>query len=192
VPEPEWGWIPLNDHVCDDGSGGRHILGEVLNNTGSNQENVSIGVTLFDEAGGQVGETLSFSLFSAIPLVPAGHKAPFAGELPDGIEFHHYELEVSGSPTGFSLRDDLQIVSHSQGVDDRGYVISGEAQNPGPPVTLAEIVATVYDAGGKVVGLGSHIFNPGALDSGQPVAFEIIVETLYGDAANYALQVQGL
>jgi hypothetical protein len=182
----------LNDHVCQDTSGGRHILGEVLNNTGSNQENVAIRVTLLDEAGSQVGETLSFSPFSSIPLVPAGHKAPFAGELPDGIEFHGYELEISGSPTEVSLRDDLEIVSHSQSVDDRGYVVSGEAQNPGAPVMLAEVVAAAYDAEGRVVGLGSHVFNPGALGQGQTAAFEIVVEARCGEAADYGLQVQGL
>lgn len=167
-------------------------MGKVLNDTDASQENIAIRVTLFDEAGSQVGETLSFSLFSSIPVVPAGHERPFAGELPGGIEFHHYELEVSGSLASFSLRDDLQIVGHSQQVDDRGYVISGEAQNPGPPVMLAEVVATVYDAAGKVVGLGSHVFNPGALGRGQPAPFEIVVEALCGEAVNYELQVQGL
>ena len=91
-----------------------------------------------------------------------------------------------------SLRDDLEVLSHSQGVDARGYVISGEVQNPGSPVMLAEIVATVYDVEGKVVGLGSHVFNPGALGQGQTAVFEIVVGVLCGEVANYELQVQGL
>jgi hypothetical protein len=182
----------LNDHVCEDGSGRRHILGEVLNDTGSNQENVSIRAILLDEAGTRVGEPPSYSPFSAIPVVPAGSKVPFAGELPGDAVFHGYALEVNGSPTEYSPRDDLQIVNQGQEVDGRGYVVSSEAQNPGAPVMVAEIVATVYDAEGKVVGLGSYVFNPGALGQGQTAAFEIVVETLYGDAANYDLRVQGL
>lgn len=178
----------LNDVAYIKGESNIYILGEIYNNTGVNQEDVVVTAFLYDDQNRQVAEGVTAPV---IEVLPHGCKVPFSLEAELRLAYARYEITVEGDPTGREARQDLQIANHVSG-DGDGYHITGEIRNPdGTLPAYAEVIATLYDGAGRVVGLGCDFLPADDLASGQMATFEVWVEEPLEGVASYALVVLG-
>ena len=178
----------LNDNVYVDGDGWTHVLGELYNNTDSNQENVIVTVTFYNDTGDKVAEE---QVAPVVEVVPRGVKIPFELEFQLRTAYHHYEFSVEGNPTEESPRLDLQIVSH-EGSSGDGYHITGQVSNPGDTLsTYVQIIGTLYDGAGKVVNVGYDFLAAAQLPPGGSAPFEVVIEHPHESVASYGLVVLG-
>jgi hypothetical protein len=176
-----------NDTSYVDGRGWVNVLGELFNNTGSNQQDVLVTVSFFDNDV-QVDEQ------TAAPVVlvaPQGSKVPFQMDADIRLAYTRYEITVDGVPAEGQVRQDLEIlnVSESPGVP---YRIAGQLHNPGDALaTYAQVIATLYNGEGKVVNVGYDFLPAGSLGPGQTVSFEVIIDQPHEGIAGYELQALG-
>jgi hypothetical protein len=181
------------------GAGASSLLlwGQVFNNTGADQYLLTTAARVYDGQG-----TLLADDYNTVGVVPVttlvqGRKAPFGLEIylperefdPDQLS---YELYVEAMDAWYETREDLAVLEHTWTVTDGHYEITGTVQNRGPALTsFVKVIATLYDAGGKVVGLGwfSEV-DPSYLAPGV-VEFTIQVENVPFEAVSYDLQALG-
>jgi hypothetical protein len=177
-----------NDASYTDERGLVHVVGELYNNTATNQEQVLVTVSFFDELDIKVAEGATAPV---VEVVPQGTMVPFGLEIE--LQFSHarYEVEIEGIPTSRQPRQDLQILSHT-GTAGETYRITGEIHNPGEALsTYAEIIAVLYDEVGRAVNV-SYVFLPAEdLGSGQTTYFEVSIGQPYGSIASYSLITLG-
>lgn len=103
----------------------------------------------------------------------------------------HTALSERVSPTAEGPA--LEVLSHNEYTDLLGYMhIVGEVENTGSDtLTFVEVVASLYDAQGTLIGAESTYASLSILPPGQASPFHIIS---LGDASNvvtYKLQAQG-
>jgi hypothetical protein len=181
------GWNVLNDTVYTDGQGHVYVLGEIYNNTGSNQE-IWVIVDFFDEQNNRVAQEVAASV---VEVVPQGSKVPFSLEAELRLPYARYEILVDGDSSDLQPRQDLQVLNHT-GEAGQVYRITGELSNPGEAlVTYAEVVATLYDGAGRVVNVGYGFLPAGELGAGQTASFEVLIQQPHESIASYALVVFG-
>jgi len=171
--------------------------GEVFNNTGADQYLLNTAAHVYDEGG-----ILLADAYNTVQVVPVntlvqGRKAPFELEVylperefdPDQVS---YELYVEAMDAWYATREDLTILEHTWTAADRSYEITGTVQNRGPAlISFVKVIATLYDASGKVVGLGWFgEVDPSYLAPGV-VEFTIQVENVPFEAVDYDLQALG-
>jgi hypothetical protein len=186
------GWYVENTTTFTDGGGDVHVIGEVLNNTGDNQENVDLVVSFFDDRGQQVGEVVASAV---IEVLPQGVTIPFEAVLTRSTMAHAgYAIEVTGDATGSRPRMDLVIASDTS-MGGNPYRIAGEVGNPGAALReydpYVQIIATLYQADGTVAGLGFDFIAGEDLGPGQVTTFEVAVDDPRGEVVRYALVVLG-
>jgi hypothetical protein len=189
MPPPKSAFEILSHVGYEDTIGFLHVVGEIRNNADATGEFIEIVGTFYDEAGGVVGTSFTYT---TIDLVPAGGKSPFeiVSEKPQG--YHHYKLQVSDQRTSELPLAGLQILSHSSSADSIGFLhIVGEVQNnSGKDVEFVKIIATLYNAAGQVIGTGFTYTASDIIAIGQTSPFEIIFDRHEG-MATYELQVEG-
>lgn len=180
------GWSVLHDNAWIDPQGWVHVLGEIYNNTGTNQENVLVVISFYNEQGLQVGgETTA----PVVQVVPQGSKVPFEMVAELRLPYSRYQVSVEGETTGYLPRQDLEVVHHA-GSFGTTCRISGELRNPDGPLSgYAEVIATLYDDAGRVAGVGYAFLSPGDLVETAP--FEVLIEPPCDGVATYALLVLG-
>ena len=182
------GWYVQNDTTFADSGGTVHVVGEVLNNTGDNQENVDLVVSFFDGTGRQVGEEIASPV---VEVLPQGVTVPFEVAADLRMAYTNYEIVASGDSTSSQPRQDLEIISHS-GIPGDPYRVVGEIGNRGLTLSsYAQIIATLYDGSGKVAGLGYDFISADSLGSGQMATFEVAIEDPLPGVVRYALVVLG-
>lgn len=188
TPVLEPGWHIMNDVSYTDERGLVRVVGELYNNTGTNQEQILATISFFDEQDIKVAEGATAPV---VEVVSQGTMVPFDLEI--DLQFPHvrYEIEIDGIPTGRQPRQDLQILSHTSTAGDP-YRITGEIHNPGEALsTYAEIIAVLYDDVGRAVNVG-YVFLPAEdLGPGQTTFFEVSIGQPYGSIASYNLTTLG-
>ena len=163
-------------------------MGEVLNNTGFNNENVDLVVSFHDGTGAQVGEEIASPV---IEVLPQGVTVPFAVKADLRMAYTSYQIEASGDTTARHPRQDLELVNHTGSPGDP-YRITGEIVNRGQALSsYAQVIATLYDGNGKVAGLGYDFISADILGPSQMAAFEVVIEDSLPGVAGYALVVLG-
>jgi hypothetical protein len=178
----------LNDNVYVDSNGWTHVLGELYNNTDSNQENVVVTVTFYSDTGDKVAEE---QVAPVVEVVPRGVKMPFDLEFILRTAYSRYEFAVEGDATTKTPRLDLQIVD-SEGSSDNGYHITGQVSNPGDALsTYVQVIGTLYDGAGKVVNVGYDFLAAAQLPPGGSVPFEVAIEHPHENLVSYGLVVLG-
>lgn len=178
----------LNDTSYSDAEGWVHVLGEIVNNTGANQEDVLLTVFFYDELNRQVGEE---PIAPIVEVIPHGGKVPFSLETELRVPYERYEFTVDAVSTDREPRIDLEVLNHT-GTTGGIYTITGEIYNPGNPLfAYAEVIATLYDDAGLVVNVGYSFIPAGDLGSGQTAPFEVLVEQPHESIAGYELVVLG-
>lgn len=151
-----------------------HITGEIANFTSGTISHVSINAVLYPSNGTNAVATIHGS-----PLMPAiapGQKACFHLYLQSPARYERYVLSIPGFQSGGEAAPALDLANISAGFDksSRAYVLSGQAL-AGDETSLANvrIVATLYDAEGKVVGCeqSSAVFD--SANPAEPGVFRI-------------------
>lgn len=178
-----------------DSIGSYHVVGEVQNNSSNKLDFVKVTGTFYNASGTVVDTDFTYTMIDT--LLP-GQKSPFEiFVLEESISatVDHYTVAVSDWDTtseepyrGFS------ILSQSTSTDVLGarHVV-GEVKNTGTQeATYVQVVATFYDASGKVVAAEFTYTDPSTLVAGQTAPFEVIVlsATQSTKIATYELQVQ--
>ena len=178
----------FNDNAYVDSNGWTHVLGELYNNTDSNQENVVVTVTFYNDAGDIVAEE---QVAPVVEVTPRGVKVPFELAVQLRAAYHHYEFLVEGEPSARAPRLDLQVVNH-QGSSGNGYHITGQVNNPGDALsTYVQVIGTLYDGAGKVVNVDYDFLAAAQLPSGGSASFDIAVERPHESVASYSLVALG-
>ncbi len=185
------GLVILSHSSSADEDGVITIVGEVLNNTESNYEYVTIEATLYDKNQEKLDDETTY-LYADI-LGPGG-KCPFSltlWEPPAGLD--NYELEVDGDEsdeepfTGVVFKEYLEVES-----DSDTWVLIGEVTNESEDIgAYVSVAATLYDEDDNVVNVGytsveRHVMYP---DSLSP--FEVYIYPISADAVRYELAIFG-
>lgn len=190
--------IPLQVRVVDvelyrTPAGSMWLLGEVLNEGQYPAANVQLQIDLH----GASGETLgSVPAWVALPLLPAGEKAPFgvllreppAGDVQPAVAVTGGEAL---SDVGNHLLD-LAVTTGEATIEDGRVHLSGTVANEGEsPAGQIVVVATLYDAQGRVSGYAQQSLDE-TLAPGATAPFSFVVTPPGGQTTEYELSVQGL
>jgi murein DD-endopeptidase MepM/ murein hydrolase activator NlpD len=169
-------------------------LGEVINNTGADIEQVQVAVSLYDGKGEMVATGSTFTEFD---IIPNESKIPFAllfTEPPSSFS-HHQVVALSGVTVAHWGRNymDLTIESdHGEASGELAYVVTGQVRNTGQhDAEQIRIVVTAYDAEGRVMGIrrGGPETQTLGVDESSP--FRVSLSPLGGQVVTYTVQVQG-
>jgi len=178
-----------SDYV--DNIGNLHIVGEVLNNTPDHLWLVKIPVTFYNSSGQVVGTDYTYTWLDNLQ---AGDKTCFHILLDEPAGWTRYEFGTITHWPGHALPN-LALLNHTGSVINYGwYQIAGQVRNDqGTQVNSVQVVGTLYNAAGTVVGCwwdGST--DPTNLNPGQVGTFEIqFVFRDHSDVASYRLQADG-
>jgi hypothetical protein len=163
------------------------IIGEVENTSDQPMEFVKVVATLYDDAGKVVGTTSTYTLLDAIL---AGGKSPFELSTSHWEGGKSYSVQVQGRE-GSLGRDNLVINSHKSSQSGNYLSIDGEIVNHGStPAEFVKIIATLYDADGKVVGEGYSYSTLDKIPPGGTSPFEISTSH-FDNYDHYVLLVEG-
>ena len=171
-----------------DAAGAPRMVGEVRNDGGTNLRDVKVTARLYD-----VGHRLlaGRSTDASIDIVKPGERSPFAIVFPNPPRLlARYTVQAEGSTTLEQPVEGLTVVASADwpaGSGD-GRLIFGEARNTsGGPLDSLQIVATLYDAGGRVVGVESGNFLLAFLAPVQTSPWEVLVRR-WSDAVRYEIR----
>ena len=186
------GWYVQNHTDFTGGGGDVHVIGEVLNNTGDNQENVELVVSFYDGTGQKVGEVIAPPV---IEVLPQGVTVPFEAVLTrPSIGHTSYDIAASGYATSLEPRRDLEVLTHSSSGGDP-YRIVGEIGNRGAALRdvdpYVQIIVTLYQSDGTVAGLGFDFIAGEDLGPGQMTTFEVAIDDPLPGVVRYALVTLG-
>ncbi len=180
----DWHIINQNDYRL---GGDVHVLGEIYNQTGNTLWIASMQITFHSG-----DETTVFNAPTEVTLLPHGRKIAFhANAGPVTYDSYTLDMEYVTMPPGLS-RTDLGITGNSMILDNGVYRIRGEVENQGAELTnYAQVVATLFDGGGRVAGVSSALIRAGELAPGQRKTFEVLIRSYGSDVTSYEVQVFG-
>ncbi len=168
-------------------------LGEVLNTNDVPLEQVEVEIILQDEEGEAIGQAVA--LVQA-DLVEPGERAPFVvqfdGAPPPFASYQVYALSGVPAHVGSYYRD-LEI-RDTRGVGERyaAYRVSGRVVNVGPEEAVSvNVVVTVYDALGRVIGVRRAVPEHNVIPRGGDTTFQVEIVPVGGPVARYAVLAQG-
>jgi hypothetical protein len=177
----------------DEDSGWTHIVGIVANNSGKPLKFVTIVASLFSADGKFVD---SDSTVAFAERILPGDVVPFELLLPDPPEFKDYELVAkseSVDDTGLRLTcRDFALRETSGTADHLGYAIVGLVENRcDVPVDFITVAGSVYDAEGKLIGVGTTYTRLNMLSRGGSSPFKLpFPDVNPEDAASFRLVVE--
>jgi hypothetical protein len=170
--------------------GGLHVVGEIRNNSPSNQGFLRVTITL--RQGGQVVHTAQgFALLST--LRPT-ERSPFDVSLGTPPNFDDYVVAVSGQATLNDPIDQFTILSQSTFTDTlHNFWVVGELRNDlNSNAAFVLTVGTFYDPDGRVWRAGQGYTLMRKLTPGQRSPFRLSVRGDYDDITTYVLKNRGL
>jgi len=169
-------------------------LGEVVNHTGTDLEQVQVAVFLYDAEGQIVATGSTFTEFN---VIPDGSKMPFAllfTDPPSGFS-HHQVTALSGVPVTHWGSQYLDLAIESDHGEARGqqiYTVTGQVRNTGQyQAEQIRIVVTGYDAEGRVAGIRRGSPEKQTLKVGELSSFKVSLSSLGGQVVTHTVLVQG-
>ena len=171
------------------------VVGEAQNTTNQHLKWPWVDTDFLDSSGNIVGTSGGWIGSPYSGNLPGNTKGCFRASALSRFDFASYrfrEPTAKGAGRGFLY----VAVSSSSGSYDSGtgrYTIDGLLRNEtGTNLTTALVLATLYDASGKVVGCqGVYTYQPPII-TGQSVPFQITFQGRnYSDVASYQLQTDG-
>lgn len=169
------------------------VLGEVVNDSGMDVEQVQVNAALLDERERIVA---SASWPVALTFIPRGERAPFAVRLQDAPEdFASYQVTVARALPGFlgSYYLDLaveEVKGESEGYHT--YFLDGRVRNLGSEDAVGvTLVATLYDALGRVVGLREGVPEHNVIPVGGTTRFHLEAQLFGGPVVEWHIVAQG-
>ena len=173
--------------------GGLWVLGEVLNDSGRPLEQVRVGVTLLDEADGELGEADGLV---ALDFVDVGERAPFAvlfGAAPGRFErYRAYPLSAVEAYVGSYYRD-LEVRNlKSEGERYASYTVTGTIYNFGPEEAVSvQVVLTAYDNLDRVIAMRQVVPDHNVVPRGGETTFTDVIVPIGGPVARIEAVAQG-
>ncbi len=173
--------------------GSLRCRGEVFNPNAGALENVRVRIMLKDAAGQVLAEAEPFTFLDVIP--PNG-RAPFDSLFTSPpAHYATYEAiiiraEPSNEPgTRYAA---LQIISQQGGTDGLQFRVTGKARNTSDrPAANVKIIATAYDASGKVLGFRQQALGDGNLAAGATRDFSISFAPNGGTPTQFQVYAEG-
>lgn len=171
------------------------MIGEVENVGDKDIQFVQITATFYDENNTVVDTDTGYS---GLTIISPGVRSPFQLSIIDENQIqkiHNYSLAISSYDGVIQpLPKTLMILSNSSYISTGGLLnIVGEVKNNGSSeCTFTIVMATCYDADGKVVCVDTGYTSPSDLAPGEKAPFNLIIydETQSGKVTDYALQAQ--
>ena len=180
-------------HFSETTIGGLWVLGEALNTSGVALEQVRVGVTLLDAAGGTVAQSQGLV---ALDFVDVNEAAPFAilfGTAPG--DFDRYRAyPVSGVPAyvGSYYRD--LVVENIETDSERyaSYTVTGLVRNTGPEEAVnVQVVLTAYDPLDRVIAVRQVEPDYNVVPRGGTSTFTVVLAPVGGPVARIHAVAQG-
>ena len=168
------------------------LVGEVLNNTAYHLQWVKVTAVFFNE-GGQLVDTDHCYIWPT--NLPAGERTSFHMALTEPANWSYYEFDAVTFDYGGKAYPQVTILNDSGGYNatTQEYQIVGQVRNDhGSAVDSVNVVATLYDSSGIVV--GSNYWSRGystPLEPGQVATFSLsfTCNGHYAVVSSYRLQV---
>ena len=166
------------------------LYGNVVNNTGSLQELLSITGTFYDAQGQVVAGPDSTHAYWPGYVVPAGSSLPFELFVNGTHSIARFDLIAEAEPSSENPRQDFEFAEVGQGNDQGAYCLKGELRVRGDkPEDYLIIAAVLYDGQGNVVNFGDY--SEFGVDDDE-VDFEICINPPNQEVARYELRAWGL
>jgi len=162
-----------NWYASDDGS--FHVIGLIQNNHDSAVDMVEAEVTLYSADGNPLA---SESFASDLTVLQPDQVSPFQVSFYDQVptDWDSYEITLTGREWDglFQVYSDFAVLGHTWETDTTfgGLSIAGVVQNTGD--TAAETIimpVALYDAAGKLIGVGGGGAHAGTLAAGETGEF---------------------
>ncbi len=169
------------------------ILGEVVNDSGMDVEQVLVGGALLDERERVLATT---SAPTALTFLPKGEKAPFALRFEAAPEtFASYQVNIVRALPGFLGSYYLDLAVEEVQGEAEGYhtfFLDGAVRNLGSEdVVGVTLTATVYDALGRVIGAREGVPEHNVIPVGGVTQFHLEIQTFGGPVARWYIVAQG-
>ncbi len=169
------------------------ILGEVVNDSGMDVEQVLVSAALLDEKA-RVVATASSPI--ALVFLPKGERAPFAVRMQNAPEtFASYQVTVVRALPGFLGSYYLDLAVEGAQGESEGYhtfFLDGQVRNLGSEDAVGvTLVATLYDALGRVIGLREGVPEHNVIPVGGVTQFHLEAQLFGGPVAKWHIAAQG-
>lgn len=173
-----------------------HIVGELQNTGNVDLEFVEVDASVYGADGTLIAGDFTYS---ETDVVFVDEIVPFNVVFIDidvaGIDYT-YELQIQAEPADFLIHSNHRefVVSDDQMSPGPfgGYKIVGQVENVGQETAeFVEVIATLYDADGNVVGVDFTFADTDTLDPGMKSPFTVDILSTSGEAASYKLIVEG-
>jgi hypothetical protein len=150
--------VLLDTHsTYTDTLGLRYIVGEIENRGDSNARFIKITADLFNTQGQLIATDFTYTQRSIVADTERSCFAIILPQAPPG--FDHYQLRVEAEITTEEPRP-LVLGKVNEGPSPTDFELVGLVRNAGQlPIELAEIIGTLYDSNGVVIGCDSGYAN---------------------------------
>lgn len=182
-----------NLHLDRTPLGGLWCLGEMHNTSGVELEQVQVTVTLYDEAQEPLA---SASAFAQLDLVAPDGRAPFAVFFPEApATFASYETQPLAAVPAYigSYYRDLEVRDiEVAGERYASITVRGRLVNVGPEDAVGvNVVVTVYDALGHVIGVRKGVPEHNVVPRGGETTFQMELVPAGGPVITTTVQALG-
>lgn len=185
------GWHVRGVTAYQDGDGNAHVLGVVLNNTGEDQESVTVLVDLYGDDDRRLDTTQAWT---TVMVLPQGVSVPFRGVSSLRSKLAGFGFAgVEAEPSDLEARQDLVLVQESA-LSGNPYVVTGVLGNAGPdlpPDGCGQVIAILYDGADTVSGWDFDVIPGSALKTNQQAPFEVTILDPLPGTVRYELVVIG-
>ena len=175
----------LSSSYYIDSLGWLNIVGEVMYEGKLNAKNVKVIATLYKD-GKVVGADYAYTM---LDVLKNGEKSPFKILYTERVDIDSYKLQIEYELIPYR---DVLVLRDNGYYDRYGYYhIVGEVKNTGTcNVSNVEVISTLYDAKGKVIGAEHGYSKIDELSSGETSPFEIVSYHTSGKVDHYKLVTQ--
>lgn len=168
-----------------------HVVGEMTNTGTIGLKWLNVTATFYDQNNLPIGSSSSYAFLDV--LLP-GRKAPFEVVLANSAanQVHNYTLSLQFSEYTLERPLALQILENITYADEAGFQkVNGTVKNLATSdATDVKVVATFYDAQGKVAGATYGYTTPSAIMPNQAEHFELELKRKGLSFPNYSLTAE--
>jgi hypothetical protein len=164
----------------------------VLNINDVPLEQIQVEIILLDEERKEIGRATAFV---QADLIEPGERAPFVIQFKSAPRFTSYQASALSAVPAYvgSYYRDLEIRDvHGEGERYAAYRVTGRVVNVGPEEAVGvNVVVTVYDALGRVIGVRRGVPRHNVIPRGGDTGFQIEVVPIGGPVITYTVLAQG-
>jgi hypothetical protein len=187
----DWSFVGVNSMYDPDWES-LLVRGEAVNGSGAAQRLSSISGTFYDAGGQVVADGDDTDSYWPIYVVPAGGQVPFELTLYDIREVADFDLQVVTQASGETVRQDFEFLELEPFNDGSDYCVAGMLRNPGASLGGYLVIAVVlHDGQDDVINFDSGTWYPQEVVGDQTLDFEVCVDSLGQQVADYEVRAWG-